>query len=127
MLTPEERVQASIVDMLRKYFDVEVHFAGNTRISSIAARRIRKILGARKSWMDLVVKAPGGITVDLEVKAPKDPMLGTKRKTPLEPGQKELIAKLQEWGHHVHVVYSPRDVVAVLATYGIRPTRVFAA
>lgn len=121
MLSPEERVQAKIVDMLRRYFEVEVHFAGNTRIGSIAARRIRKILGSRKSWMDLLVLAPGGVTVHFEVKAPKDPLLGTKRKTPVERGQKELIAKLREWGHRVHVVYSPREVADVLAGYGVRP------
>ena len=61
------------------------------------------------------------MTVHFEVKAPKDPLLGTTRKTPLEKGQKELIGKLQEWGHRVHVVYSPREVVDVLAGYGIRP------
>ena len=121
MLSPEERVQAKIVDMLRRYFEVEVHFAGNTRIGSIAARHIRKILGLRKSWMDLLVLAPGGVTVHFEVKAPKDPLLGTKRKTPLERGQKELIAKLQAWGHRVHIVYSPREVADVLAGYGVRP------
>ena len=47
MLSPEEIVQAKIVDMLRKYFDVELHFTGNTRLGSIAARRIRKMLGSR--------------------------------------------------------------------------------
>ena len=122
-LTPEEQVQANIVDMLRRYYAVEIHFAGNTRVARLVARQIRKVLGARKSWMDLIVLAPGPIAVWFEVKAPADPLLGTKRKTPVEKGQRELIGKLRGWGHNVHVVYSPRETADVLATYGIRPGR----
>lgn len=90
---------------------------GPTRLGSIAARRIRKILGSRAGWKDLVVLAPKAVTVWLEVKAPKDPLLGTRRKTPLSREQKELIPKLQAWGHKVHVVYSVREVLDVLAGY----------
>ena len=48
--------------------------------------------------------APGPVTVWLEVKAPKDPLLGTKKKTPLSREQKQPIPKHQAWGHNVHVV-----------------------
>ena len=41
--------------------------------------------------------------------------------TPLERGQKELTGTLREWGHRVHVVYSPGEVTDVLAGYGVRP------
>ena len=121
MLSPEEIVQAGIVDMLRTSYDVETHFTGNTRIGSIAARRIRKVLGSRRGWKDLVVLAPGPVTVWLEVKAPKDPYLGTKKKTPLSADQKELLPKLQEWGHNIHVVYSKAEAAEVLAGHGIHP------
>ena len=43
-----------------------------------------------------------------------------RRKTPLSREQKELIPKLQAWGHKV-LVYSVREVLDVLAGYGVLP------
>ncbi len=101
--------------------EVEVHFCGNTHIGSIAARRIRKILGWRAGCVHLLVLAPGGVTARFKVKALKDPRLGTKKRTPLSKERKALMWKIQGWGHRVHVVLSVREVVDVLACYGIRP------
>ena len=41
--------------------------------------------------MDLIVLEPGGAPIHSEVKAPKDPLFGTKEKTPLPREQKKLI------------------------------------
>ena len=46
--------------------------------------------------MDLLLLAANGVTAHFEVMAPKDPLLGTKKKTLLERGQKDLIARLRE-------------------------------
>lgn len=121
-MSPEERVQAGIVKMLRDFYPtVEVHFCGNTRVGSLNARRIRKGLGSRAGWPDLCVLGTEGRTLWVEVKAPKSAELGTKRQTPLSKEQKLLLPKLKSWGHRVIVATSTREVSEALRSIGIRP------
>jgi hypothetical protein len=102
----ESQLQASIFSALCKAgyyaFMVPNDAAGKTSIQK--AMRL-KAMGLRPGVSDLVVMAPRGITVFLEVKTPKGKQ---------SPAQILFQQKVESLGHQYHIVRCPEEALFLL-------------
>ncbi|MCK8788203.1 VRR-NUC domain-containing protein [Roseomonas sp. NAR14] len=110
---PERQVMRTIIAWVEAVVPgAIVHHSPNEGMAhSEIHRAIRAGDGVRSGWPDLDIRAPGGIAVLIEVKAPRGV---------LSDEQDEMIRRLRALGHHVGVANSIETARWVLRQAGVR-------
>ena len=123
MKRAEDSLQIAIVNLLRMHGLIVAHVPNTARRSEREGRRF-KDMGVVAGYPDLIVHAPGGVTVLIEVKAPPKRLKSgalSKAKATLSEAQEALHPQLAAMGIPVLVARDAQSVLSALRNMGVLP------
>ena len=124
MKRAEDSLQIAIVNLLRAHGLFVAHAQNGGFARSPQQGKRFKDMGVVAGYPDLIVHAPGGVTVLIEVKAPPKRLKSgalSKAKATLSEAQQALHPQLAAMGIPVLVARDAQSVLSALRNMGVLP------